>query len=103
MSGRRAAMKQKRKLERAARPAATKPGITLTQAMADPALFGRVFASPSFWTWKVVAKLIDGIPLTEPREVDLFKQCTGRTTLPTESVRRLILLAGRRSTAVAST
>jgi hypothetical protein len=73
------------------------PDITLTCALTDPSLFGKVFASPSFWTWKVVAKLIDGIPLTEPREVELFKQCTGRSTLPAEAVRRLILLAGRRA------
>jgi len=65
--------------------------------MSDPALFGKVFASPSFWTWNVVAKLIDGAPLTEPREVELFKQCTGRTKLPTKPVRRLIILAGRRA------
>jgi hypothetical protein len=97
MSGRRAATKQKRKLERGARPAAPKPGISLTQAMADPALFGKVFASPSFWTWKTVAKLIDGLPLTEPREIELFKRCTGRTKLPTKPVRRLIILAGRRA------
>src|SRR5262245_57988871 len=73
------------------------PDITLTHALTDPSLFGKVFASPSFWTWKVVAKLIDGIPLTEPREIDLFQQCTGRTVLPTEPMRRLIVLAGRRA------
>src|SRR5262249_43904504 len=58
---------------------------------------GREFAAPSFWTWKVVAKLIDGIPLVEPREVELYKQCTGRTQLPTKPTRRIILLAGRRA------
>ncbi len=40
------------------------PLITLTAAMSDPALFGSVFQAGSFWTWKVVAKLIDGFPLT---------------------------------------
>ena len=39
----------------------------------------------------------DGLPLTEAREVDLVKECTGRTQLPTAPVRRLILLAGRRA------
>jgi hypothetical protein len=73
------------------------PLITLSRALSDPALFGKVFASPSFWTWKVLAKLIDGIALTEPREVELFKQCTGRTKLPDGRVRRLVLLAGRRA------
>src|SRR2546425_643829 len=76
----------------------TPPAITLTQAMAEPALFGSVFASPSFWTWKVVAKLIDGLPLTEQREIDLFEQCTGRSYNRTarRSWQRLILLCGRR-------
>jgi hypothetical protein len=39
--------------------------------MADPALFGSVFAAPSFWPWRTVAKLLDGLPLTEPRETEL--------------------------------
>jgi hypothetical protein len=73
-----------------------KPDISLSRALTDPALFGRTFSSPSFWTWRTVAKLIDGIPLTEPREIELFKQCTGRQTLPTGPVRRLIILVGRR-------
>jgi hypothetical protein len=78
------------------------PDISLSRAMAEPSLFGKVFAAPSFWTWKVVAKLIDGLPLTEPREIDLFKQCTGRTQLLSTAalskpLRRLILLAGRRA------
>ena len=39
-----------------------KPDISLTDAMSDPNLFGSVFAAPSFWTWRVVAKFIDGLP-----------------------------------------
>lgn len=72
------------------------PDIPLSRAMHDVRLFGDVFASPSFWTWKTIAKLIDGIPLTEPREIELFRQCTGRTTLPTGPVRRWFILVGRR-------
>ena len=74
-----------------------KPRISLTRALSDPNLFGKVFGSPSFWPWKVVAKLIDGIPLTEQREIDLYQQCTGRTKLPTKPVSRLVILAGRRA------
>jgi hypothetical protein len=78
------------------------PLISLTRALTDAALFGKTFAASSFWTWRVVAKLIDGIPLTEPREVELFKQCTGRTrllstTALSKPARRVILLAGRRA------
>jgi enterochelin esterase-like enzyme len=40
------------------------PKITLLHAMTHPTLFGRVFAVPSFWTWRTVAKLIDGTPLS---------------------------------------
>jgi hypothetical protein len=76
---------------------AFKPAISLTDAMTDPALFGSVFSAPSFWTWKTVAKLIDGIPLSEPREVELYKTCTGRSKLPNGPVKRLIILAGRRA------
>ncbi len=71
--------------------------VSLSHALSDPRLFGKVFAAPSFWTWRVIAKLIDGLPLTEPREVELFRECSGRTRLPTEPVRRLIVLAGRRA------
>jgi hypothetical protein len=71
--------------------------ITLTQCLSDPDLFGTVFGDPSFWTWKVVAKLIDGLPLTEPREIDLFEQCTGLKYRKYGAVRRLIVLAGRRA------
>jgi hypothetical protein len=78
-------------------PVAFKPTITLTQALIEPKLFGQTFAAPSFWTWRTVAKLIDGLPLTEPREVHLFHECTGRSKLPTKPVRRLFILAGRRA------
>jgi hypothetical protein len=77
------------------------PAITLTQCLIEPSLFGNVFAAPSFWPWRVVGKLIDGIPLTEPREVELFRQCTGRSRLPNRhdrrQLRRFIILAGRRA------
>src|SRR5262245_55536299 len=70
--------------------------ITLIAAMSDVQLLGAPFRSESFWTWKAVAKVLDGLPLDE-REVELFKQCTGRSTLPSGPVRRMVLLAGRRA------
>jgi hypothetical protein len=77
------------------------PNITLSHALTDPSLFGNTFGASSFWTWRVVGKLIDGLPITEPRELELFRQCTGRTQPPSrgehQTLRRLILLAGRRA------
>ena len=76
------------------------PKVTLTEALISPDLFGKVFSSASFWTWRTLGKVIDDIPLTEQREIDLFKQCTGRTQLLNRHdrrlLRRLILLVGRR-------
>ena len=74
------------------------PLISLTTAMTEPQYFGSVFASPSYWTWVTVGKIIDGIPLTEPREIALFELATGRSynRLARRAVRRLILLVGRR-------
>lgn len=72
------------------------PTITLSRALSDPELFGATFAQPSMWTWRVIGKLIDGIKLSEQREIDLYRECTGRTTLPTGPVRTIILLVGRR-------
>jgi hypothetical protein len=76
------------------------PRVSLSEALLDPALFGSTFAAPSFWTWRTVAKLIDGIPLTEPREIELFQECTGTPYIAGRHggrpVRRLFLLVGRR-------
>jgi len=76
------------------------PDISLSRSLTEPSLFGNVFAAPSFWTWRTVAKLIDGLPLGEPREIELFKQCSGRTQLldrnERRSLRRFLLLVGRR-------
>jgi hypothetical protein len=69
--------------------------ITLTQCLSDPDIFGNVFGDASFWTWKVIAKLIDGIELSEPREIELFETCTGRK-YSHRAFRRLIILVGRR-------
>lgn len=75
------------------------PAITLSRALVEPDLFGGTFGGPSFWTWRTVAKLIDGLPLVERREIELYEQCTGlsysRETR--RKVRRLIVLAGRRA------
>ena len=74
------------------------PIITFSHALNSPSLFGNVFEATSFWPWKVIAKLIDGLPLTEPREIELFEKCTGRiyNRQARRAVRRLILLVGRR-------
>ena len=72
------------------------PDITLTRALSDVSLLGGPFKALSFWTWKTVARLIDGLPLSEPREAELFEQCTGRSTVLNKPARRIVILVGRR-------
>src|SRR5262249_23589920 len=73
------------------------PLITLSRALTDPALLGSTFRAPSFWTWRTLAKLIDGEELREPRGLELVRACTGRTQLPSKPTGRIILLAGSRA------
>ena len=75
------------------------PTITLSQALVEPTLFGGLFAKPSFWTWRTVAKLIDGIPLSEQREIDLYEEATGRVynRHNRRAAHTLLVLAGRRA------
>lgn len=72
------------------------PRITLSRALSDINLLGAPFQAPSFWTWKTVARLIDGKSLRDQRDINLFRECTGRMQLPATPVRRLIVLVGRR-------
>jgi hypothetical protein len=79
-----------------------KPLITLSRAMVDPDYFGHVYSAASFWPWRVVGKLIDGIKLTEPRALELYKTATGKDCVHQErtsdhTLIKIILLAGRRA------
>jgi hypothetical protein len=69
--------------------------ITLAEAMRDTRLLGAPFEAPSFWTWFTIAKLLSGEQLDD-REQALFAECTGRSRVPS-NVRRMVILAGRRA------
>ena len=68
----------------------------LHAAMLDHDLFGRTFAGPTFDAWRCVAKIIDGLPLTEP-ELALFRQITGRTAAPSKAFDEAYLIKPRRA------
>jgi hypothetical protein len=68
------------------------PLISLSRALSDVHLLGSAFESPSFWTWKTLAKVIDGEPLREQREMELFRECTGRLqAVPPFSTKQLLM------------
>lgn len=66
--------------------------------MMTPELAGSEFSGPTWATWRLIARLIDGDAhlLTVP-ERELALRLTGRTALPTVAPRELYIGAGRRS------
>jgi hypothetical protein len=69
---------------------------SLYQAMLDPDLFGRTFGGPTFEAWRTVAKIMDGLPLTESEHA-LYQRITGRTQPPCKPFREGYLIKPRRA------
>lgn len=69
--------------------------MTILQAMADPQLFGPLFAGDSWAPWKAFLACLFGLPLDEAQG-HLATRWTGRTLLPTTQVREAALVIGRR-------
>jgi hypothetical protein len=72
--------------------------VKLHRFMTTPELAGAEFGAPSWATWRVIARLIDGdAHLLGAGEQALALQLTGRTVLPTAPPREVYVGAGRRS------
>lgn len=69
---------------------------SLSDAMLDPALFGRTFAGPTFWAWCTVAKILEGRRL-DKRELALYRELTGREQPPAEPFSEAYLIKPRRA------
>jgi hypothetical protein len=69
---------------------------SLHEFMVDPELFGRTFSSETFWAWRTVAKMLDGLPL-EPAELVLWKAITGRDAPPSKPFGEAYLVKPRRA------
>lgn len=63
--------------------------------MADPAIVGTEFRGPSWTNWRTVLKASDALPMTAD-EITLFKSVAGGREPPTQRVRELWLVVGRR-------
>ncbi len=65
--------------------------------MTNPKLAGPEFSGPTWATWRVIARLIDGdAHLLTAEEQELAMRLTGRTVLPTAAPREVFIGAGRR-------
>src|SRR5687768_14705419 len=69
---------------------------SLHECMLDRDLFGNTFAGDSFANWRTVAKILDGLPLTES-EFGLYRSITGRIDPPAAPFSEAYLVKPRRA------
>lgn len=86
-----------------------KPKVpNIIEAMDSPEYFGTLFKDMKSWEyWRVALKVVFGLEMTED-EIEIFKQITGRTTVPSKQFREAYFVIGRRGgksfiTAIAAT
>jgi hypothetical protein len=67
----------------------------ILHAVSDPKVFGQHFKGKSWDAWKVFLASLFALSMT-PAQLELYKQCTGRQTAPTQPAREAWLVIGRR-------
>jgi hypothetical protein len=70
--------------------------ITILDAMADPRIFGKWFASPSWNAWKAFLAALFALPMNDA-QLALYRHHTGRQSPPLVPFRECWVCAGRRS------
>ena len=70
--------------------------MNLLEAMEDPALFGEDFEDESWDAWRVLLRVLFGLPLSLD-ECRTFNHCTGRQEPPADPCREGWIICGRRS------
>jgi hypothetical protein len=68
----------------------------LHACMIDPRIFGGTFAGPTFESWRTVAKILDGLPLTEPEQA-LYHLVSARPAAPAVPTTEAYLIKPRRA------
>jgi hypothetical protein len=72
--------------------------LTITEAIADPKLFGSLFKDISTWRpWIVFLKALFGLPIEDPGDLELFRISTGLNEPPKEKIKECAAICGRRS------
>ena len=75
----------------------TRRRYTLLDAVDDPQLFAPWFKDRSSWaSWFAFLRALFGLPLSAS-ELPLYRECTGRTDLPTAPASEAWLICGRRA------
>jgi hypothetical protein len=68
---------------------------TILNAMDDKALFGSLFSSETWRSWRALLVALFGLPASA-EQAELIRRCTGRTMVPTTPATELFCIAGRR-------
>jgi len=72
--------------------------MNIIQVCNDPRLFKEYFADLESWrSWFVFLKALFGIPITNRKDMKLFRKCTGLHKQPKERIREAWIRSGRRS------
>lgn len=70
--------------------------LTLLDAIDDPKLFKPFFKNPASWiAWRAFIAAAFGMPMSG-EELAIYRTCTGRKDAPTQQMRELVLVVGRR-------
>jgi hypothetical protein len=70
--------------------------ITILDAMRENALFARWFKDPTTWVyWTVFLSALFGLPI-DPAQMEMFRQCTGRSLTLVGAFNEAWLIVGRR-------
>jgi hypothetical protein len=71
--------------------------VSILDAIDDKELFAPWFKDRATWrSWFVFLAALFALPMT-PDQFDVYRRCTGRTTLPTEPAKEAWLICGRRA------
>lgn len=69
--------------------------VSIRRALTDPQLLGNSLDGESWAAWRILLTAAMGEPL-DPAELEIFTKLTGRTVAPSEPMKELCVLAGRR-------
>ena len=71
--------------------------LSILQALDDQNIFAPHFKDPETWaSWRAFLAALFALPLRD-KQLELYRQCTGRTDPPTQEASEAWLICGRRS------
>ena len=76
----------------------TASGFTAVDAFEHSRLLGSSFQPAKSWrAWGVLLRALDGLEISAPADLELFRRCTGRSTPPTAPSSECWIAVGRRA------